>query len=115
MILQLGSVSESISVTAEIAQVQLESSEQSKTVDAADLDDLTLKGRDLFGYMKLVPGVIDTDHQPRRHVAESIWAVSSSRAISAHDEFHGGRRYRYGHRLQRLRCTMSRTWIRFRN
>ena len=25
-----------------------------------DLEDLTLKGRDLFGYMRLVPGVIDT-------------------------------------------------------
>ena len=60
MVLQLGSVSESISVTAEAAQVQLASSEKSQTVDSAALEDLTLKGRDLFGYMKLVPGVIDT-------------------------------------------------------
>jgi hypothetical protein len=60
MILQLGSVSESISVTAEAAAVQLQSSEKSQTVDSADLDDLTLKGRDLFGYVRLVPGVIDT-------------------------------------------------------
>ena len=35
MVLQLGSVSESISVTAEIAQVQLSSSEKSQTVDSA--------------------------------------------------------------------------------
>ena len=60
MILQVGSVAESISVTAEVAQVQLESAEQSKTVDSADLNDLTLKGRDLFGFMALVPGVNDT-------------------------------------------------------
>jgi hypothetical protein len=60
MILQLGSVAESISVTAEAAQVQLSSSEKSQTVDSGSLEDLTLKGRDLFGYMKLVPGVIDT-------------------------------------------------------
>lgn len=60
MVLQLGSVSESISVTAEIAAVQLSSSEKSQTVDASNLESLTLKGRDLFGYMKLVPGVIDT-------------------------------------------------------
>ncbi len=71
MILQLGSVSESISVTAEIAQIQLASSEQSKTVDAADLEDLTLKGRDLFGYMKLVPGVIDTGAQGRDVTSQS--------------------------------------------
>ncbi len=65
MVLQLGSVTESISVTAEIAQVQLESSEKSRTVDSADLADITLKGRDLFGYMKLIPGVIDTLGQAR--------------------------------------------------
>ena len=29
-------------------------------MDSAALDDLTLKGRDLFGYIRLVPGVIDT-------------------------------------------------------
>ncbi len=60
MVLQLGSVSDSISVTAEVAQVQLSSSEKSQTVGASQLEELTLKGRDLFGYMKLVPGVIDT-------------------------------------------------------
>ena len=72
MVLQLGSVSDSISVTAEIAQVQLSSSEKSQTVDSSQLEDLTLKGRDLFGYMKLVPGVIDTGSSrdvtsPERH------------------------------------------------
>src|SRR6185503_5853838 len=60
MVLQLGNVSESISVTAEIAAVQLQSSEKAQTVDSNALEALTLKGRDLFGYMKLVPGVIDT-------------------------------------------------------
>src|SRR3569833_383434 len=60
MVLQLGNVSESNSVTAENAAVQLQSSEKSQTVDSSALESLTLKGRDLFGYMKLVPGVIDT-------------------------------------------------------
>ena len=60
MVLALGALSESVSVTAEAAQVQLSSSEKSQTVDSAALDDLTLKGRDLFGYIRLVPGVVDT-------------------------------------------------------
>ena len=60
IMLQLGNVSDSISVTAEAAAVQLASSEKSQTVDATALDALTLKGRDLFGYLRLVPGVIDT-------------------------------------------------------
>jgi len=65
MVLSIGSVTDSISVTAEVAQVQLSSSEMSRTVDSADLSDLTLKGRDLFGYMKLIPGVIDNGSQGR--------------------------------------------------
>ncbi|HVW11996.1 MAG TPA: carboxypeptidase regulatory-like domain-containing protein [Bryobacteraceae bacterium] len=65
MILQLGSVADTISVTAEIAQIQLQSAEKSQTIGSADLEDLTLKGRDLFGYMRLVPGVIDTGAQGR--------------------------------------------------
>jgi hypothetical protein len=60
MTLQIGSISESVSVTAEAAEVQLASAEKSQTVDNNDLEDLTLKGRDLFGYIRLVPGVIDT-------------------------------------------------------
>ena len=58
--LQIGATSDSVSVTAEIAQIQLSSSEKSQTVDGSQLNDITLKGRDLFGYMKLVPGVLDT-------------------------------------------------------
>ncbi|HEY4085842.1 MAG TPA: carboxypeptidase-like regulatory domain-containing protein, partial [Bryobacteraceae bacterium] len=63
--LTLGSVSDSVSVTAEISQIQLASAEKSSTINTADLESLTLKGRDLFGYMRLVPGVIDTGSQGR--------------------------------------------------
>ena len=80
MILQLGSVSESISVTAEVAQVQLASSEKSETVDSAQLDNLTLKGRDLFGYMRLVPGVVDTtaSRDVTSHSAVSGFSINGS-------------------------------------
>jgi hypothetical protein len=60
VVLQIGNVTDSVSVTAEVAQIQLSSSEKSQTVDGSQLNDITLKGRDLFGYMKLVPGVLDT-------------------------------------------------------
>jgi hypothetical protein len=60
LILQLGNVTDTISVTAEATTVQLSSSEKSTEIDGNQLNDITLKGRDLFGYMKLVPGVIDT-------------------------------------------------------
>jgi hypothetical protein len=58
--LELGNTSEQISVIAEATPVQTSSSEKSQMVDGHQLNDITLKGRDLFGYMRLIPGVIDT-------------------------------------------------------
>jgi hypothetical protein len=60
MVLQLGNVSESESATSEAGQVQLSGVEKSQTVDAQELDALTLKDRDMFGYVRLVPCLIDT-------------------------------------------------------
>ena len=57
--LQLGSLSDTVSITAEATPIQLSSSEKSQEIDGNQLNAITLKGRDLFGYMKLVPGVID--------------------------------------------------------
>ena len=47
--LAIGTSAESVTVNAEAAQVQLNSGEKSQLVDSKDLEDLTLKGRDLFG------------------------------------------------------------------
>ena len=58
--LEIGSSSEKISIMAEATPVQTSSSEKSQMVDGHQLNDITLKGRDLFGYMRLIPGVIDT-------------------------------------------------------
>ena len=58
--LELGSMTESISVTAEATPIQLASSEKAQLIDANQLKNVTLKGSDLFGYMKRAPGVIDT-------------------------------------------------------
>jgi hypothetical protein len=58
--LALGNTSETIAVTAEVANIQLASAEKGQLVDGKQLNDITLKGRDLFGYLKLVPGVLDT-------------------------------------------------------
>jgi len=74
MVLEIGTVSETTTVTAEAAAVQLTSSENSQTIGAANLEDLTLKGRDLFGYVRLVPGVIDT---------------TTSRDVTSHSAFSG--------------------------
>lgn len=58
--LALGSTTDTIAITAEATPIQLASSEKAQTIDGRQLNDITLKGRDVFGYLKLVPGVIDT-------------------------------------------------------
>ncbi|MGA7237998.1 MAG: TonB-dependent receptor [Bryobacteraceae bacterium] len=58
--LSLGEVTESISVTAEAAQIETASSERAPLLDNSQLNVDAIKGRDLMSYMKLLPGVIDT-------------------------------------------------------
>jgi hypothetical protein len=58
--LALGTVTEEVSVTAQATPVQTASSERSELIDSNQLKDVALKGRDVFGYMRLIPGVVDT-------------------------------------------------------
>jgi len=84
MVLQIGSVTETYTVVAEAAAVQLTSSETAATVDSHNLEDLTLKGRDLFGFVKLVPGVIDTStsRDVTSHSAFSSIIINGNTALS---------------------------------
>ena len=63
--LEVGSASETVTVTAEAAPVQVSSSEKADVIDNEQLQNVALKGRDMFGYMKLIPGIIDTGSQSR--------------------------------------------------
>lgn len=58
--LQIGTVSESIAVTAEATPVQTASTERADSVTSAQIENITLKGRDPYGELHLLPGVIDT-------------------------------------------------------
>ncbi len=57
--LQAGSVTEFSTASAE-PRVQVVDSTRSYTIDAGDLEVLTQKGRDLFGYLHLIPGIVDS-------------------------------------------------------
>ncbi|HWD00311.1 MAG TPA: carboxypeptidase-like regulatory domain-containing protein [Candidatus Sulfopaludibacter sp.] len=59
MALTIGNTSETITVMAEAASIQLASSEKATAIEGSQLSNVTLRGRDIFGYLKLVPGVID--------------------------------------------------------
>ncbi|MBM3766594.1 MAG: hypothetical protein FJW32_14490 [Acidobacteria bacterium] len=58
--LQVGEVSQQVSVIADVAQVQLASSEKSSALTQDDIQNLALRGRDVFDALALMPGVVDT-------------------------------------------------------
>ena len=58
--LEIGGLSEVVSVTAESVKVQTTSGERSATITSSQIEDVGLRGRDFMGTLKVLPGVIDT-------------------------------------------------------
>jgi hypothetical protein len=69
LVMQLGTLSETVAVVAEVTPVQTASSEKSQTVNSDQLGEVTLKGRDPFGYLHLTSGVVDTN--PDRELTQN--------------------------------------------
>ena len=63
--LEIGEVSDTVTVEATTPQLQTESSERSGLVDARQLGELSLKGRDYMGTLQLLPGVVDVNSTNR--------------------------------------------------
>ncbi|MPY87455.1 MAG: TonB-dependent receptor plug domain-containing protein [Luteitalea sp.] len=60
IVLDVGEVTETVSVSADVARVQTQSAERSGLITQAQLEDIALKGRDYMGTLRLLPGVVDT-------------------------------------------------------
>lgn len=58
--LDLGELTQTISVEAEAARLQTQSAERSGLITERQMQDVALKGRDYLGMVRLLPGVIDT-------------------------------------------------------
>ena len=58
--LALGTLTEQVSVVAAATPIQTASAENSKLIDSAQMNGITLKGRDLFGLLVTLPGVQTT-------------------------------------------------------
>jgi Carboxypeptidase regulatory-like domain/TonB-dependent Receptor Plug Domain len=58
--LEIGALQESVTVTSDVALVQTSTGARSSVIERQQIEDLALKGRDFAGYLKLLPGVIDT-------------------------------------------------------
>ena len=58
--LQVGAVSESVTITADAVTVNTTNGERAGTLTGEQLDEIALRGRDIFEAISLMPGVIDT-------------------------------------------------------
>ncbi len=58
--LEVGDLSQTVTVTAEAALVKTESAERAGLIDEQQMQNISLKGRDYLGMVRLLPGVIDT-------------------------------------------------------
>lgn len=76
LMLQVGAVNESIAVTAEATPVQTASSERADSVTTAQIENITLKGRDPYGELHMLPGVIDTSGGRDLTTANGISTIS---------------------------------------
>ena len=60
IVLELGKLSQTVSVSAEAARLQTQSAERSGMINTTQIEQLSLKGRDYLGLVRLLPGVVDT-------------------------------------------------------
>jgi hypothetical protein len=60
--LQMGTTTESVTVTADAGEIQLQSNsgERSDLITSKQLEDVAMNGRNVLDYMKLIPGVISS-------------------------------------------------------
>lgn len=62
LVLAMGATAESVTVTADVGQLQLQSSsgERSDLITNKQLNNVAINGRNVLDYMKLIPGVVST-------------------------------------------------------
>ncbi len=60
LVLEVGDVSQTVTITAEQTFVKTESAERAGLIDEHQIQGIALKGRDYMGLVRLLPGVVDT-------------------------------------------------------
>lgn len=61
LVMQVGAQSEAVTVTAEVTPVQVASSSRTSAVTSDQLTNIQMKGRDVYGLLAILPGVMDTN------------------------------------------------------
>ena len=61
MPLQIGGITETVTITSEVTPVQVADSSRRSTLTMDDIANIPIKGRDMFGMLGVLPGVQDTN------------------------------------------------------
>ncbi|HBY59704.1 MAG TPA: TonB-dependent receptor, partial [Solibacterales bacterium] len=82
--LEVGSLTESVTVRAEGAAVQIASSERSGVLTSSQVENLMVKGRNVSSLLQLLPGVVDTSNfdGPNRNFGIGLWINGDRRNAS---------------------------------
>ena len=83
--LAIGTITENVSVTAVATPIQTASGENSKLIDNSQFNNITMKGRDMFGLMLIMPGV--TVNQGQTSTENSVGSVRINGAPIASANF----------------------------
>ncbi len=62
---KLGAITETLQVSGEISQINLATAEKAGTISMTQLQNVAVKGRDMFAYMTTIPGIVDNMSQGR--------------------------------------------------
>lgn len=60
IVLEVGALQETVTVRSEAALIETTHAARSGLVDRNQIEDIAMKGRDFAGYLRLLPGVVDT-------------------------------------------------------
>jgi hypothetical protein len=102
MVLEVGGLSETVSVQAETPQVQTTSGERSATITSDQINDIGLRGRDFMGTLKTLPGVVDTSARDAPG-----WGSVGGMTINGQTSFNSRRHRQQGHGSNSGNCGLG--------
>ena len=97
--LEVGQMTEEVSVTSRVTELQSTSGERSFTLESEALKNIANNGRALFNFATLVPGALSAEHGRRRdRVGQRLHRERPAAELQQHDD---RRRRQHRHRRQR--------------
>jgi carboxypeptidase family protein/TonB-dependent receptor-like protein len=81
--LEVGAITEEVSVTGRVTELQAQGGERSGTLESQAIQNIASNGRQVFNFALLVPGVVNTDNNAGNEVGNATgFAVNGQRETS---------------------------------